>query len=177
MTALCCLSVALLAPAAPPAAADVRPFKLATGELLAHAFKDGVPLPAGSKWVVCTGAGPAIVPEDQGYRLNWVVHLKARGPLARLGDISRVTLQEVSGKTAVQLFDGRPEVKDDRLLILAPAQIVSREHYPWLYSSEATLLVLRATLHGAAGEQDLLVQPVLIGSESKQTLRASGYVR
>ncbi len=92
-------------------------------------------------------------------------------------DISRVTLQGVSGKAAVQLFDGPAGVKDDQLFILALAQIVSREHYPWLYASEPTLLVLRAILYKTAAEQDKLVQPVVIGTKAKQTLRDSGYLR
>ena len=177
MKMLFCLSVCLLAFATLPAAADVRVLELATGEILVHPFEGGVPLPAESKWTVCTGAGITVGLEGQEYRLHWIVHLKAKGPLAKLQDISRVTLQEVSGKAAVQLFDRSADVKDDQLFILALAQIVSREHYPWLYASEPTLLVLRAILYKTAAEQDKLVQPVVIGTKAKQTLRDSGYVR
>jgi len=52
---------------------------------------------------------------------------------------------------------------------------VSREHYPWLYSSEPTLLVLRVTLFKSA-EQDKVLQPVLIGTDVKRKLKDGGYL-
>ena len=61
------------------------------------------------------------------------------------------------------------------LVVAAPAQIVSREHYPWLYYAEPTLLVFRVILFKAA-EQDKLLQPVLIGTGIKQQLKAGGYL-
>ena len=157
------------------AAAEVRSLKLATGELLVHAFEGGVPLPAESKWTLCKGAGPAFVPEGKQHRINWNVILKAKGSPAQLRDVVRVTVQEVSGAVAVQIFDGPPKATDEGLIILAPAQIVSREQYPWLYSSEPTLLVFRVTLFKAA-EQDRLLQPVLIGTEIKRQLKDGGYL-
>jgi hypothetical protein len=62
-------------------------------------------------------------------------------------------------------------------MIIAPENIVSRENYPWLYSPESTLVVLRVTLYTANGEQDKLLQPVLIGTEGKRNLRAHGIGR
>ena len=53
---------------------------------------------------------------------------------------------------------------------------MSREHYPWLYSSEPTLLVLRVTLF-KSGEQDKVLQPVLIGTDVKRKLKDGGYLR
>ena len=85
-------------------AADVRPLKLATGELLVHPFEGDVPLPAESKWTKCQGAGPAFVPEGGQYRLNWSVILKPRGSPAQLRGITRVTVQEVVGTKAVQIL-------------------------------------------------------------------------
>src|SRR5215212_2328717 len=109
------------------AAAEVRTLKLATGEVLVHPFEGGVPLPAERKWSTCQGAGPAFVPEAGGNRLNWNVILKAKGSPAQLRDVSRATVQEVSGATAVSIFDDAPKSIDvGRLLILAPAEIVSR---------------------------------------------------
>jgi hypothetical protein len=157
------------------AAAEVRSIKLATGELLVHPFNGGVPLPAESEWSLCQGAGPALVPEDGRYRLNWNVILKAKGASGRLRDVVRATMQEVAGPSAVLFFDGQPKPTDDGLIILAPAQTVSREHYPWLYSSEPTLFVLRVLLF-KAGQQDKLLQPVVIGTEIKQKLKDGGYL-
>src|SRR5262245_6227436 len=137
------------------AAADVRPLKLATGELLVHPFNGGVPLPAESRWTVAQGAGPAFVPEGGQFRLNWSVILKPRGSPAQLRGITRVTMQEVSGAKAVQIFDGPAEVTDKGIVIMAPEHLVARERYPWLYSTEPTLLVLRVSLF-KAGEQDTL---------------------
>ena len=134
-----------------------------------------MPLPAESKWTLCQGAGPAFVPERKQHRINWNVVLKAKGSPAQLRDVVRVTVQEVSGATAVPIFDGPPKATDTGLFILAPEHIVSREQYPWLYSSEPTLLVFRVTLFKAA-EQDKLLQPVLIGTAIKQQLRAGGYL-
>src|SRR5262245_39597711 len=158
------------------AAADVRSLKLATGELLVHPFNGGVPLPAESRWTVCQGAGPAFVPEGGQYRLNWSVILKARGSPAQLRGITRATVQEVVGAKAIQIFDGPVEVTDKGITILAPEHIVSREKYPWLYSSEPTLLVLRVTLFKSA-EQDKVLQPVLIGSDVKRKLKDGGYLQ
>ncbi len=169
-TLLCLLVLATLA-----AAAEVKSLKLATGELLVHAFEGGVPLPAESRWTLCQGAGPAFVPEGGRHRINWNVILNAKGSAAQLRDVVRVTVQEVSGATAVSIFDGPPRSTDKGVVIVAPAHIVSREHYPWLYSPEPTLLVFRVTLFKAA-EQDKLLQPVLIGADVKRQLRDAGYL-
>jgi len=40
-----------------------------------------------------------------------------------------VTVQEVSGTRALQIFDGSPEVTDKGRTVVAPAHIVLREHY------------------------------------------------
>jgi hypothetical protein len=113
------------------AAAEVRTLKLATGEVLVHPFEGGVPLPAESKWSICQGAGPAFVPEAGGTRLNWNVILKAKGSPPLLRDINRATVQEVSGTTAVPIFDDAPKPTDTGgLIILAPAQIVSGNTIP-----------------------------------------------
>lgn len=153
---------------------EIRPLKLATGEVLVHAFKDGMPLPSESKWTLCSGAGPSFVPEGGGYRLDWVVHLKDKGALAKAREIVRVRIQEVSGKVAVPLYDGPPKATERGLIVIAPGNIASRENYPWLYTPEATLVVLRVTLHTANGEQDKLLQPVVIGTVGKRNLRANG---
>src|SRR5262245_48060215 len=92
---LLCTTVAL--------AADIRSLKLATGELLVHPFKDGVPLPAQSKWTVCQGAGPAFVPEGSQYRMNWSIILKPKGSPAQLRGIIRVSLKEVAGATEINI--------------------------------------------------------------------------
>jgi hypothetical protein len=157
------------------AAADVRPLKLATGELLVHAFEGGVPLPSESKWTRCQGAGPAFVPEGAQFRLNWSIILKSKGAPAQLRGIDRVSVQEVSGAKAIQIFDGPAEVTDKGLVVLAPEHIVSHERYPWLYSPHSTLLVLRVTLF-RNGEQDELLQPVLIGADVKRKLKDGGYL-
>jgi hypothetical protein len=170
-TLLCLLVLTTLA----AAAAEVRPLKLATGELLVHAFAGGVPLPAESRWAVAQGAGPAFVPENGRHRLNWNVILKAKGSPALLRDVVRVTVQEVSGATAVNIFDGPPKPTDNGVLVLAPEHIVSRQHYPWLYDPGPTLLVFRVTLLKAS-EQDRLLQPVLIGADVKRQLRDGGYL-
>jgi len=157
------------------AAAEVKSLKLATGELLVHAFEGGVPLPAESKWTLCQGAGPAFVPEGRQHRINWSVTLKAKGSTAQLRDVVRATVQEVSGETAVPIFDGPPQATDTGLMIIAPEHIVSRDQYPRLYSSEPALFVFRVILSKAT-EQDKLLQPVLIGIEIKQRLKAGGYL-
>ena len=168
--------ICLLAFIAFAATAEVRSMKLATGELLVHPFNGGVPLPAESEWTLCQGAGPAFVPEDGRYRINWNIILKAKGSPAQLRDINRATVQEVSGATAVPIFDDAPKPTDTGgLIILAPAQIVSREHYPWLYTPEPTLFVFRVLLFKGA-QQDKLLQPVVIGTQIKQKLKEGGYL-
>ena len=124
---------------------------------------------------VGSGAGPSFVPEGRQHRVSWDFILKPKGSPAQLRDVVRVTVQEVAGATAVELFDGAPTVTNERLVIIAPAQIVSREHYPWLYSPEPTLLVFRVTLFKTA-EQDKRLQPVLIGTQIKRQLKAGGYL-
>jgi hypothetical protein len=157
------------------AAADVRTIEVATGELLVHPFTSGVPLPAESKWTVCQGAGPSFVPENGKHRLSWDVILKARSP-GQLRGVGRATVQEVSGATAIPLFDGAPKATEQGgLVIVAPAQIVSRESYPWLYAPGPTLLIFRVILFKGT-EQDKLLQPVLIGAEIKRKLRDGGYL-
>jgi len=157
-------------------AAEVRSLKLATGELLVHAFEGGVPLPAESKWTMCQGAGPTFVPEGRQFRMNWSIILKPKESPAQVRGIVRVRVQEVAGAKPIPIFDGPVEVTDKGLTIVAPEHIVSREHYPWLYSSEPTLLVLLVSMYKAA-EQDKLLQPVLIGREVKKQLKAGGYLQ
>jgi hypothetical protein len=159
------------------AAADVKSFKLATGELLVHAFEGGIPLPSDSKWSKCTGAGPSFVPEGGRYRINWNVFLDPKSSPAQLRDVVRVTAQEVSGKTAIPIFDGAPRTTDKGgLIVIAPAEIVSRENYPWLYKPDSTLFIFRVILFKAK-EQDKLLQPVLIGAAVKQQLKKKGLLR
>jgi len=57
--------------------------------------------------------------------MNWSIILKAKGPPAQLRDIVRVTVQEVLGTKALQIFDGSPEVTDMGLTIVAPAHRVA----------------------------------------------------
>jgi hypothetical protein len=86
------------------------------------------------------------------------VHLKDKGVLANGRKITRVRVQKVSGKVAVPLYDGPPPASEGGLMIIAPGSIASRENYPWLYTPNNTLVVLRVTLHTADGEQDKLLQ-------------------
>ena len=84
-------------------------------------------------------------------------------------------MQEV-GPTAVPIFDDAPKLTDSSgLIILAPAQVVSREHYLWLYTPEPTLLVFRVLLFKGR-QQDKLLQPVVIGTQIKQKLKEGGYL-
>jgi len=167
--------VFLLALITTAAADEIRTIKVATGELVVHPFRNGVPLPAESKWTVCQGAGPAFVPEGGRHRINWNVILKAKGTPAELRDVVRATVQEVAGADATPIFDDPPKPTDTGLIILAPALIVSRENYPWLYSSEPTLFVFRVMLFKAA-QEDKLLQPVVIGTDIKRKLKDGGYL-
>jgi hypothetical protein len=168
----------LLLLTAPAAASEIKTFKLATGEVLVHAFKDGIPLPSDSKWAVCTGAGPSFVPEGKGeskrYKVDWNIFLKARGSPASLRDVARVTLEEVSGKSAIAFYDGPlPQANGDIHIVTAPGKFVSRDDYPWLYSPESTLFVFRVMLFKGK-EQDKLFQPVLIGASAKRQIKDAG---
>jgi hypothetical protein len=156
---------------------EVKTFKLATGELLVFKFKGGIPEPSNSILATTRGAGPAIVPEGAGFRLNWVLDLGPRTSLATLANVARVVLQEVSGKQPIELFSGAPERADDGLLIIAPGELVSRQSYPWLYTADGTIFVFRAELTRPGAKPDILLQPVLIGPEVKKQLRDGGYLR
>ena len=156
------------------AASAMAPMRLATGELLVHAAENGMPLPAESKWMLCAGAGPSFVPEGGRHRLNWVVHLKDKDSLAKSREITRVRVEEVSGTTAMPLYDGAPKITDQGLFVMAPEAIVSADNHPWLFTPKDTLVVLRVVLTAANGEQDKLLQPVLIRAVAKRNLRANG---
>jgi hypothetical protein len=165
----------LLALATQAAAAEIKTFKLATGEVLVHAFEKGIPLPSDSKWAVCTGAGPVISPKGKETRISWSVFLKPKGAPAQLRDLARATVQEVSGTKAVAVYDGRPETTDAGLMMLSAEQVVSREQFPWLYTTEPSLFVFRVILFKGK-EQDKLLQPVLIGADVKKKLKDGGYL-
>jgi hypothetical protein len=167
---LCCATVGL-------AGTEVKTFTLATGEILVFPFEDGVPTPSESTWSTCQGAGPMFEPEGNRIRLSWVVILKAKGPATVLRSVSRVTLQEVSGKTAINLFSGKPEQTEDGLIISAPAELVTRASYPWLYSAGPTIFVLRVQLERPGTKPDVLMQPVLIGADVKKQIKDRGYLR
>lgn len=156
---------------------DTRSFTLATGETLSHVFKKGIPTPASSKWATVRGAGPTIGPEADGFRLSWVVDLRQKEGSKSLPKISKATLEEVSAKTVLRLFDGPVHDQDGGTMIIAPADMVTRTSYPWLYTDEPTLLIFRVTLTAVDGETDVFLQPVLIGMEVKKQLKSRGYVR
>lgn len=155
---------------------EVKTFTLATGEILVFTFKNGIPEPSTSVWAVTRGAGPAVEPEGKGFRMNWVVDLLPRRAGGSLANVTSVVLQEVSGKEPIKLFSGPPEHTEDGLLVFAPAQLVTRFSYPWLYSSDPTILVFRLEMTRAGAKPDLLIQPVLIGPEVKKQLKERGYL-
>ena len=157
------------------AGTEVKIFTLATGEVLAFPFENGIPKPSQSAWATCSGAGPSIQPENNGYRLAWVVNLAAKTP-GGLKGLSRAIVQEVSGKKAVQLFSGKPETTEKGILIIAPAELITRFQYPWLYTADRTILILRVQLERSGAKPDVLIQPVLIGPEVKQQLKDRGYL-
>jgi hypothetical protein len=164
---------AVAAMAAPPG--EVKVFKLATGEILAFPFEGGIPKTSESAWATCSSAGPAIKPEGDGFRLYWVVGLKSKG--SALQDVVSVKLQEVSGNEAVTLFTGPMKADAYGLIINAPAELITRSTYPWLYSRDRTILVFRVELERPGEKPDVLIQPVLIGKDVKKQLQDKGYVR
>ena len=169
------LVLAVCAATSAAAASNVIPLKLASGEILVHAFNGGMPLPSESKWVRCTYAGPSFIYEGgKVHRGHWRVHLNPKSSLVKVHDIAEVTIQEVSGTKVVPMFHGPPQLGEPDLIIKTPEIIVSPEQYPWLYQTEPTLFVLRITLHATNGQKDLLLQPVVIGTEAKRTLRTMG---
>jgi hypothetical protein len=154
---------------------NVQVFKLATGEVLAFPFKSGIPIPSESAWAFCLSAGPAFRPEGKDIRLRWVVGLRSKRSALR--DVVGVKLQEVSGNEAVTLFAGEPKKTPDGLIIDAPGELVTRLAYPWLYSPDRTILVLRVELERPGEKPDVLLQPVLIGPDVKKQLQAGGLLR
>lgn len=169
---MCVVMVVAAAMGAPQR--DVQVLKLATGEVLAFPFPRGIPVPAESAWAVCNGAGPSFTQEGEGIRLGWAVGLAPKSKKFR--DVVNVKLQEVSGTEAVTLFTGPAKVEKDSLMIIAKGEIVSRSTYPWLYSPDRTVLVIRVELE-RPGEKDVLLQPVLIGPDVKKKLQDAGYLR
>jgi hypothetical protein len=154
---------------------DVQVFTLATGEVLSFPFQGGIPAPSESAWAFCRGAGPAFTPDEKGIRLNWVIDLRSKGSALR--NVANVKVQEVSGKEAVTLFTGAPKPTKDGLMIYAPGELVTRSAYPWLYSPDRTVLVVRVELERPGDKPDVLLQPVLIGPEVKKQLKDGGYLR
>jgi hypothetical protein len=156
-------------------AAEIKTFKLATGEVLVHAFEKGIPLPSDSKWAIVTGAGPLFTPKGKETHISWSVFLKPKGAPAQLRDVARATVEEVSGKNAVTIFDGVPRDAETRLMMLSADEVVTRERFPWLYTAEPSMFVFRVILFKGK-EQDKLLQPVLIGADIKKKLKDGGYL-
>jgi hypothetical protein len=154
---------------------DVQVFKLATGEALSFPFKGGIPIPSESAWAFCRGAGPAFAADGKDIRLNWVVDLRSKRSALR--DVVSVKVQEVSGNEALTLFAGAPKKTPDGLMIYAPAELVTRSAYPWLYSPDGTILVFRVELERPGEKPDVLHQPVLISPDVKKKLQDGGYLR
>ena len=155
---------------------DVKVFKLASGEALAFPFVGGIPKPSESELAIFLSGGPAIAPEGKAFRLSWVIGLKSRGSALR--DVSGVKFQEVSGKDVVTLFTGTPKMDaSGTMMIIAPAEIVSRSTYPFLYTRDRTILVFRVELERPGLKPDVLLQPVLIGPDVKTKLEKAGYLR
>jgi hypothetical protein len=104
-----------------------------------------------------------------------VVDLRSKGSALR--DVTAVKLQEVSGSEALTLFAGTAKQTQDGLTIYAPGEPVARSAYPWLYSPDRTILVLRVELERPGEKPDVLLQPVLIGPDVKKQLLDRGYLR
>ena len=153
---------------------EIRPLKLATGEVLVHAFRDGMPLPSESRWMLCSAAGPSFVPEGGRYRLDWVVQLKDKGGLAKAREVSGCACRKCLGQSRCRYMTDLQRRStaaswSARGAALRPVRITpgSTHRRPrfWCCVSRST---------PPDGEQDKLVQPVLIGTEGKRNLRAHG---
>ncbi|MFN7943529.1 MAG: hypothetical protein U0X73_18190 [Thermoanaerobaculia bacterium] len=155
---------------------EVQTFSLASGEVLVHGFEGGIPLPAESRWSRCLGAGPAIVPEAGKFLLKWTVNLEAKDPPKYLARVTKVTLEEVSGKSVIPIFSGRPSSTADGILIVGDGREISRGTFPWLYTADPSVFVLRVKLEAPDEQPDVLLQPVLIGPEVKKNLKDRGYL-
>ena len=113
--------------------------------------------------------------EDEGVRVNWIFLL---GPWAN-GDLSTVRsvkVEEVSVKTPIPMFEGKPELDDKNLMIVAKRDIVSEKRYAWLYDKSNTPFIFRIEMRRDAAPPDVLVQAVLVTAIEKQQLKALGYL-
>jgi hypothetical protein len=154
---------------------NMQTFTLATGEVLAFPFQSGIPVPSESAWAFCRGAGPAFAPDGKDIRVNWAVDLRSKRSALR--DVTAVKVQEVSGKEVLTLFTGTPKQTKDGLMIYAPGELLTQSTYPWLYTPDRTVLVIRIELERPGEKPDVLLQPVLIGPDVKKQLQAAGYLR
>jgi hypothetical protein len=162
--------VACLGLACGGGASEIRTLKLAGNTLLVHPFEGDVPLPWESDWSVCTSAGPAFVPEDKSIRVHWIVFLEPKAGRSELWNVESVLMDEVSGESEVSLFRGAPLRREGSLMIDAPGQLLAREIHGWAYDPKPSLFVLRLRLIAKSGKEDLVMQPVYLGTEVKQQL-------
>lgn len=152
------------------AASEIRTLKLAGNALLVHPFEGDVPLPWESDWSVCASAGPAFIPEGTSLRVHWVVFLEPRAGRTELWDVQSVVMDEVSGQAEVPLFKGAPLRREGSLMIDAPGQLLTRETHVWAFDPKPSLFVLRLRLIARSGKEDLVMQPVYLGTEVKRQL-------
>lgn len=137
-----------------------------------HVFKDGVPLPAESTSAVVASAGPIFLPEQEAVLLAWAVVLDPKKADSSLRAFSRVTVEDVSGASAVILVDGPPEFpkESDRLVARSSGKRFTKAEFPWMFVDAPTTVILRITLIGL--EEETLLQPVVIGEVAKRQVIA-----
>lgn len=131
-----------------------------------HVFKDDVPVPAHSDSVQVASAGPIFVPASGSIGLRWLVIIEPRGSGSSLSKVARVEVEDISGDAPLPLIDSPADLREGSLFAQSPATPFTRSAFPWMFTDTPSLFVLRITLHGEKDE--VLLQPVLIGTEVKQ---------
>ncbi|HEX9163173.1 MAG TPA: hypothetical protein VF980_15820 [Thermoanaerobaculia bacterium] len=163
-------------PGVVPDHAVLRRLSISGGRFAIRAFVEDVPIPAEGELATVLDAGPAFIRDGDHVRLKWIAHLAPNSPAA-FSNVKRVKLEDVSGKEAVVLAESEFRRPTTEATIEGTAHAVTPQNYPWLYSSEATILVLRITLYQSTGSPEVLIQPVLIGAVVKRKLRSAGYLQ
>ena len=135
-----------------------------------HVFRDGQPVPAESRSVIVASAGPMFLPESDGVRLGWAVMLDPKKEDDTLRGITRVTVEDVTGAQPVMLMQGPPEIQRDSASLFARSAGTpfTKTRFPWMFSDEDSILILRITLTGETAET--LLQPVFIGQVAKRQI-------
>ena len=77
-------------------------------------------------------------------------------------------VEDITGDSAALIADAAPDRTDGNLTVVTNGDSLTPESYPWVFTTEPNMVVLRISLISKRGETEILLQPVIVQPVFKQ---------